>query len=81
MWRRRAASAMVAAGCMAVGAAEPSAADWYLRAGICLGPRGEDRLYGSGLFERLAGGALWLRHGRRRRSLSFGRAFREDDSP
>ena len=37
--------------------------------------------YGSGLFERLAGGALWLRHGRRWRSLSFGRRFRDDDSP
>ena len=35
-WRRRAASAIAVAGCMAVGAAEPAAADWYLRAGIGL---------------------------------------------
>ena len=41
MWRRRAASAMVAAGCMAVGAAEASAADWYLRAGIGLDRAGK----------------------------------------
>ena len=32
---------MVAAGCMAVGAAEPSAADWYLRAGIGLDRAGK----------------------------------------
>ena len=40
-WRRRVASAMVAAGCMAVGAAEPSAADWYLRAGLGLNRAGK----------------------------------------
>ena len=33
-WRLRAASAIAVAGCMAVGAAESAAADWYLRAGI-----------------------------------------------
>ena len=32
---------MVAAGCMAVGAAEPSGADWYLRAGIGLDRAGK----------------------------------------
>ena len=35
-WRLRAASAIAVAGCMAVGAAESAAADWYLRAGIGL---------------------------------------------
>ena len=35
-WRLRAASAIAVAGFMAVGAAEPAAADWYLRAGIGL---------------------------------------------
>ena len=40
-WRRWAASAMVAAGCMAVGAAEPSAADWYVRAGLGLDRAGK----------------------------------------
>ena len=40
-WRRRAAGAVVAAGCMAVGAAESPAADWYLRAGIGLDRPGQ----------------------------------------
>ena len=35
-WRLRAASVIAVAGYMAVGAAEPAGADWYLRAGIGL---------------------------------------------
>ena len=40
-WRLRAASAIAVAGCMAVGAAESAAADWYLRAGIGLDRAGK----------------------------------------
>ena len=48
-WRLRAASAIAVAGYMAVGAAEPAGADWYLRAGIGLDRPGKtvfvDRVY------------------------------------
>ena len=80
-WRRPAANAVVAAGCMAAGAAELSAANWYLRAGLGFDRAGKT-VFADRECSSASTAALYGRGARRRRrSLSFGRAFRDDDSP